>query len=886
MAAPTLAAIQDIIVPAGSTLMVALSGSDADNNALSFTASSSNGSLFAPTVMPSTNRSLRINVQGYGEMDLQLFENLTPNTAARIIQFAQQGFYNHGTTAGQPMIFHRIIKDFMIQGGDPTGTGSGSSGVTPIGLELNADLNFNSSGVLGMARTSDPNSNDSQFFITTGPAAWLNQQYTVFGFLTKGTSVLQTLNNVQTGANDRPTTNVVVSSAQVYTDTSNGVLMLKTQAGASGYSDITVTVSDGTGGTAQRTFRVHTYVKPISDVHLTAGAAGTTITIPTQNANNDTLEYSIDTSSVPGLTAGTPSSSGSFTLAANTLVAGLNVINVNVRKAGTTEWDTQAVKVYVNPAAPTGLTLIGGTTTNLNNSTGKPLRFSLGGVLDGALVTLKDELGRVLFSGTNYTRSGDNVEITTNGQVTLSDGSHQIRATQTYQDLTSATTAALAITMDTGAPQITSTPSSYVRLGQAYTYNVTTNSPAGQTLTYSLTTAPDGMTIGQNTGVLTWPNATPAGDQSVVVRVADAAGNATTQNFILHVLDANSGPVIDLPTVSGGARVTLRRSGANLQLVNDRTGALLYNEALASTLSMKILGVAGQSDQLSIALNSGGNFSLPGGIIFQGGSGGTDTLIIHGTTAADTLEVNGDTVTANGLATTLSGMQQLRLEGDAGNDTYKLTSSSIPVSVVDSAGLDKLDFSAITGSKGVTLDLGKNAGQTQTIAPWNTTLALTGNISQVIGTNFADTLAGGAAATTILRGQGGADTLRAGSGKTVLLGGAGDDTLYGGAAKGLLIGGAGVDTLRGGVGDDILIGGTTSSDSNDTALMSILDQNSARGYFGTSMRRFLSRSSTMAGTSPLKIGTTVQDDGTHNVLFGGGGFDWFLPGKADEVRRA
>jgi cyclophilin family peptidyl-prolyl cis-trans isomerase len=800
MAAPTLDPIIDVVVPAGTTLMVPLNGHDADGNSLSFTASSS-GSAITPTVMPATNRSLRINVAGFGEMDLQLFENLTPNTAARIIQFAQAGFYSHGTTASDPMTFHRIMKGFMIQGGDPTGIGSGSSGTTPIGLETLSDLQFSGAGVLGMARSTDPNSNDCQFFITDAAATFLNNNYTVFGFLTKGQSVEQAIASVQVTSNGQgeqskpvtPVTFTIDPATGVYTDPENGVLLLKAQTGAAGYSTITVTASDGQGGTALRTFRV-----------------------------------------------------------------------------------------YAAAAAPSAVTITGGGSTRigLNNSSAKPMHFTVSDVLQGATVILKDEQGRVLYTGTNYTRTGNQVDVTTNGAVTLSDGVHKITALQTYQGATTAASPQLQITVDTAAPQITSSPVAYIAAGQPYAYEAKTNAASGETVTYSLLTSPSGMTINAGTGRLTWTSAGPVGDQAVSLLATDGAGNSSTQSFTIHVLDAASGAVINLPTAAAGVKATLRRHGDNIQVINTGTGQVLLDQLLAATLAMTIVGVGGQADQLTIAFNDGGAFSFAGGLTFDGG-GGADSLIIHATTGADTLEVNGTLATANGLKTTMTRVGKLRLEGDAGNDNYKLAASSLPVAVVDATGSDTLDFSGATG--GVTVNLGLDAGQTQTIAPWHTTLAITGDFSKLIGTSFADVLTGGAAATTIIRGMGGNDTLRAGGGVSILLGGDGSDTLYGGAKNNLLIGGLGTDTLRGGTGGNILIGGTTSYDANDQALLSVVAQG-ATGSAGLTRRRFLGRSVTTTGNSLLRVGATVQDDAVRNQLFGGGGNDWFLPGAKDTWR--
>jgi hypothetical protein len=343
-----------------------------------------------------------------------------------------------------------------------------------------------------------------------------------------------------------------------------------------------------------------------------------------------------------------------------------------------------------------------------------------------------------------------------------------------------------------------------------------------------------------------------------------AAGNAAP---ITQSVNNRTG-VVELPSVpSGTLRVVVRCHGANLQVLVEGRSQPLFNQAIATTPSLVIAGRAGQKEQVTVALGHGGNFRLRNGLTFDGGGSGVKTLVVQGGPAADTFEVRRGRVMANGLAIGLTHVTHVRLQGGAGNDDYKLSSSSVPVAVVDSSGADSLDFSAAAG--GVVVNLGLNRGQTQTIAPWRTTLAITGVIENLTGTNSSDSLAGGSAATTIIRGLRGNDVLRGGSGNNVLLGGDGNDTLYGGPGNNLLIGGRGADTLRSGAGSNILIGGSTSFDANNKALMSLLDGGTT-GAFATWLRLYLG--------GP---GATVQDDRTHDSLFGGGAHNWFLPGIND-----
>lgn len=118
-----------------------------------------------------------------GTIDIALYEKDAPITTQNFIDLAQRKFYD-GLT------FHRVVPGFVIQGGDPTGTGRGGSGKT-IKLEISPKLKFDAAGIVGMARAADPNSASSQFYITLAPLPFLDGKYAVFGRVTKGMSVVR-----------------------------------------------------------------------------------------------------------------------------------------------------------------------------------------------------------------------------------------------------------------------------------------------------------------------------------------------------------------------------------------------------------------------------------------------------------------------------------------------------------------------------------------------------------------------------------------------------------------------------------------------------------------------------------------------------------------------
>ena len=154
-----------------------------------------------------------IKVKDYGTMKGVLYPNKAPNTVNNFIALANSGFYDNLT-------FHRVIKDFMIQGGDPEGTGMGGPGYSIKGEfssnGFDNDLKH-TEGVLSMARARDKDSGGSQFFIMTKDAPHLNGDYAAFGKITEGLDVLHKIEEVKTDSNDKPLNEVKIESIKVDT---------------------------------------------------------------------------------------------------------------------------------------------------------------------------------------------------------------------------------------------------------------------------------------------------------------------------------------------------------------------------------------------------------------------------------------------------------------------------------------------------------------------------------------------------------------------------------------------------------------------------------------------------------------------------------------------
>jgi peptidyl-prolyl cis-trans isomerase B (cyclophilin B) len=141
----------------------------------------------------------------HGVIELELYPNDAPKTVDNFVKLARDGFYDG-------VIFHRVIPDFMIQGGDPTGTGTGGPGYT---FEDEFNDRKVERGALAMANAG-PNTNGSQFFIvTTESAPWLDGKHTVFGRVTAGMDVADTISEVPRDARDKPNDDVVIESVSV-----------------------------------------------------------------------------------------------------------------------------------------------------------------------------------------------------------------------------------------------------------------------------------------------------------------------------------------------------------------------------------------------------------------------------------------------------------------------------------------------------------------------------------------------------------------------------------------------------------------------------------------------------------------------------------------------
>lgn len=296
-----------------------IDATDPSGQSLTFTATSSNSGVTAQ-FSPSSNRSISLNISGKdidgnnftGDIILELFEDLAPRTASRIIELANQGFYNDTT-------LHRVLLSFVAQGGDPDGDGTGGSGID-FTDEFHPGLTFNGYGQFAMANSGD-DTNDSQFFITdsrlslltgidsarTNPPRSLNFNHTIFGQLTSGFDIFNKIMltpvnaNPNTGEPSSPATTVRVNSATVFNDTQRAVLRLSAAPNASGLSTINVRATNANGQSTEReflariisdTFNDRAFLGPISNLQ-TAPNTPITIDLNGVDLEGDSLTFVI-----------------------------------------------------------------------------------------------------------------------------------------------------------------------------------------------------------------------------------------------------------------------------------------------------------------------------------------------------------------------------------------------------------------------------------------------------------------------------------------------------------------------------------------------------------------------------------------------------------------
>ena len=531
---PALKTIGTKELLSGSPLLVALDGYDPNGGQLTYSVTVDDASLVTAEIL-SGNRSLELDVAGFGSMIFQAFEDRAPRATDRILGLALDGFYD-GVT------FHRILNDFVIQGGDPTGTGSGGSDLGTFDDQFDVDLQHNQTGILSMAK-SDDDTNDSQFFVTEGAARHLDFNHTIFGYLVEGEAVREAISNTETtGTSGRPTNDVVIQTATVFTDIENGVLMLKSPEGTSGTTSVTVTVTDADGHTSTETFTVNITPDTDNGAPFLVDMPGeyvtevdTSIDIPlgsidVEGDDDESVYDAVSFSDPPG-EIDIDQETEILTFTPPPGQAGTHRVIVGVSDDGFSAFDSQVFEVVI-----TGIDLLpdsdGGLADDDNLTNTDTWEIAIQGIPEGVTARLlrgTDVIGTETADADGatftYDASGDTGTVTFHGEYDLDDTTISIDHT-------------LTVTIDRDGPsgEITSTPPESVQVLHDLGYDVE-HADEGGDLSYSLSQRPTLATIDSETGLISWtPPITFTGTATFSVVASDTAGNQVTQMFEVDVL--------------------------------------------------------------------------------------------------------------------------------------------------------------------------------------------------------------------------------------------------------------------------------------------------------------------------------------------------------------
>ena len=850
---PEIATIADQTLTAGSPLHIPLNGFDPAGGQLTFTVESSDPLVSAEVL--TGNRSLRIQVNDFGAMTFELFETRTPRATAQIIELAESGFYD-GT------IFHRVIDNFVIQGGDPTGTGVGGSTLGDFDDQYHVDLQYNRTGLIGMAKTTD-DTNDSQFFITEGPIRHLDFNYSIFGVLTEGEDVRAAISDVATDGVQRPWDPVVLHEVEIFDDLENGVLMLSAAEESSGQATITITVSDSLGNQASRSFEAtvvtdldpsangNPFLDDIAPVRMEANST-TSFTLTAQDAEGDAVEFLgeaelsaiLFSSQMPTLPTelvySVDATTGVVIVTASDNLIGEHQVRVGVRKPGTvgndSTIDSQLVSITLGVITvdandhSSGTQASDGTPDTISlRRNGTDYNVSVNGeivrTIDESLVHAIDLVGSsdddlfeidcsngppvipggvAITGGSQQTADGDSLSLHTGSFASI---------THRFTDASSGT-----ITLETNAP-----------------------------ISYS-GLEPISDTLLANDRVFEF------GDGDDQVTVGDDSDNA---NGISRISSSGTSETVDFRMTPGG-RIVIRGGNGNDQITaGDLDPTVSSSLTVSGDSGNDTIDASAMTDQVTL-VGGGGADKLVGGnnndkLRGQGGSldtltGGPGNDTLDGGSGYDQVfeSKDSDFTASNtelvGAGTdTLNNIQVLSLTGGASNNTF--------------------DGSAFTGR----LFLNGRGGQD----------TLTGGpgADRLFGGSGRDLIVGGNGGDALFGQGGNLDTLIGGEGNDKLNGGIGNDDLSGGSGDDTLSGEAGHDSLDGGEGDDLV---KERSDGNVTVTDVLLTDGGNTDALTSVETAYLKggNSSNLFDGSAFSGDMTLIGSGGNDTLKGGAGSDY------------
>lgn len=544
---PTFETIGDLTVAIGSPVHIPIDAYDPDSDELTVTVTVEDPNLLEAVVI-SGNRSIRIDMEGYGDMVFELFEGRAPTASGRVADLAEAGFYDG-------IIFHRVVDDFVIQGGDPTGTGTSGSNLGTFDDDFHPELQHNREAVLSFAKSSD-DTNNSQFFVTETPTRFLDFNHSIFGQLVEGFDVREAISETAVGAGDRPINDVIIDTIEVFEDNENSVVMLKPTGNATGTTNVTFTVTDGDGNTFSETVSVSVtqdtansqpFLNDIAAPPTTPINTAAQLQLSSVDVEGDAVQYFAQSLS-GNATVNIDSTTGLLTVTPVNNFAGSVDVSVGVSFApgvtgnSSSDVDTQTVSfTFEGELIPITIDLLSGSDSGASNSDNVTnegsLSFEVSGVTDGATVDIINRDNNAIV-GTGVA-SGSTVAITTSNIAALGDGTYSLSARQTVGNQTGELSTPLTLVYDTTSPDsVADTAATQGNVEREYLSDLA-SSEEGSGLVYQLLTAPNGATIDPTTGVINWtPTDAQLGDNTFTLELTDVAGNVRNENFTVDVAAA------------------------------------------------------------------------------------------------------------------------------------------------------------------------------------------------------------------------------------------------------------------------------------------------------------------------------------------------------------
>lgn len=852
---PDLNDLLPVNIPGKKSILIPLTANDADGDKLTYTVSSSNKNIQG-YLHKRTNPFIRMHVRGKGVMEFQLLADVAPNTVSIIKGLIQAEYYD-GLT------FHRVIKDFMIQGGDQAGTGSG---FFPYKFEdeYHKDVFFTGKYQLAMANSGN-DTNGSQFFITTGtgqPPRHLDFNHTIFGQLVRGQHIADDIaDDAVSPSDNKPLSSIYIDRIELIENHTDAVLMVKAPAGVSG--TVTVKVSDGNGGHDTETFNVTgiadpgnappIFIKPIPDF---VSPVNQTITLDLK-----ALDIEGDVISFGGSYIGERHFEG--TIQGNKIILfpernyrGLITIKPVVQQAGNANTDEYTIVIAVGDKS---LTSVKGAKSK--GTSGKLQRFTVGSFKDTDRKSTPKEFQAMIYwgdgtvSGGVITRKGGVYSITGKHQYP-SEGSYPVKVAVTskggataYMNSTvnvadaplTAKSVTLAGTKDAALSNVVvATFTDADPRGKLGDFTATIDWGDGDESTGTIQIAPSGgfQVLGSHTY-------TTGGAHPVKVTIKDKGGSkaVVTYNAIIGraslVVNAD-GDV----TISEGATYT--RSATFTDATGTSwTGTVDWGDG--SAIENLVINQETRTFDLSHKYENSGTYRVV--VIIRDETGqavnsGSDSYRMSVTNvgpaatipAADSTGVRGQVRTIQLAATdpspldTAAGFRYQVDWGDGSSVQFLNTGSTSATHIFNAAGAFTVKVRAIdkdgtfgpevttpmTISSAVLQPSPEDATKTDLIVGGSTNAeiisveptAVANEVLVKIGGTEVDTFTptgrvrvfGGAGNDTISILDGIAQPVE-------LYGEAGSDALIGGDGNDLLVGGAGDDTINGNAGRDVLVGG-------------------------------------------------------------------------------